>query len=87
MEQAFKEFLRYYVASLFFHFMLSGSLIVFGVVLLTKTEWMLDVAQTIERWMGAMWIPTEHTAQIFRILGILCLASGSYLLGYTIAIH
>ncbi len=87
MEQSLKEILRYYVASLLFHFMLSGFLIAFGFILIAKTEWMLDLTQTIERWMGAMWIPTEFTAQVFRVLGILCLASGSYLLGYTIAIH
>lgn len=87
MEQSLKDILRYYAASLLFHFTLSGSLIFLGFILVMKTEWMLDVAQTIERWMGAMWIPTEHTAQVFRILGILCLASGSYLLGYTLAIH
>lgn len=87
MEQSVKEVLRYYIASLFVHFTLSAFLIILGFILVIKTEWMLDITQTVERWMGAMWVPTEFTAQVFRVLGILCLASGSYLLGYTLAIR
>jgi len=57
-------------------------LMTLGLLLLFKTEWMLDFTKWFERRMGARWIPTDKTARFYRMGGAIFLALGSSCLGY-----
>lgn len=57
-------------------------LMTLGLLLLFKTEWMLDFTKWFERRIGARWIPTDKTARLYRMGGAIFLALGSSCLGY-----
>jgi NTP pyrophosphatase (non-canonical NTP hydrolase) len=55
-------------------------LIILGLLLFYKTEFMLEFTRFLERGVGAEWIPSEFTYQLYKIAGIIFIALGSWCL-------
>lgn len=60
-------------------------LLLLGLLLFLKTEWMLEFTRWFEKRVGAVWIPTTKTYFLYKWTGVIFLAIGSGWLGYVFA--